>query len=95
MIPVREFPSRSKEMESTTLATKLAVFVVLTIVTVDTIRRILRNRSERKGHPLPPGPTQLPFLGSILSVNTQSIWLTFTEWKAKYGEHGEKGTFIA
>ena len=83
-------------MESTTLVTKFAVFVVLTIVSVDTVRRILRNRSEREGCPLPPqaGPTPLPFLGSVLSVNAQSIWLTLTGWKAKYGECSEKRSFI-
>ena len=71
-----------------TSPTQLAVLVLLTVVTVDSIRRILRYRIEREGYPgpLPPGPTSLPLLGSVLSVNAQSIWLTFTEWKAKYGE---------
>ena len=69
-------------------ATQLAVLLPLGIVTVDTIRRILRNRFESKGCPLPPGPTPLPFFGSVFSVNTRQPCLTFTEWREKYGECG-------
>ena len=35
-------------MESTTLATKLAAFVLLTVVAVGTIQRILRNAARGK-----------------------------------------------
>ena len=41
----------------------------------------LPKRSERKGYPLPPGPIPLSFCGSVLSINTQSIWFYRTEVK--------------
>ena len=86
LIPIPEFLPRRKDMEWSTSATQFTVFVLLTVVTVDTIRRIIRNRIESKGYPFPPGPTPLQLLGSALSPDIKSPWLTFTEWGAKYGE---------
>ena len=73
-------------MEWSTSAAQFTVFVLLTVVTVDIIRRILRNRIESKGYPSPPGPTSLQLLGNALSFDIKSPWLTLTEWRAKYGE---------
>ncbi|KIJ14780.1 hypothetical protein PAXINDRAFT_12350 [Paxillus involutus ATCC 200175] len=67
-------------------ATGLALSVLVSVVAVDIIQRVFRSRRERKGLPLPPGPTSLPLLGNGLSVDTDEMWKTYTEWKATYGE---------
>lgn len=68
-------------------AVQLAALVLGAIVTVDsTVRRFTHNGIEKKGLSLLPGPTSLPLLGSALSVNASEPWLTYTTWRAKYGE---------
>ena len=76
---------------STTL---LAALVSVTVSTVVIFRRILRHRVERKGCPLPPGPTGLPLLGSALSVDSHRPWLTYTEWRETYGEYSRKCKYV-
>jgi len=73
-----------------TSATQLALLALLTIVIFDKIRRTARNRIERNGYPLPPGPTSFPVLGSALSISSKEPWLTYTKWRAKYGGCGAK-----
>ncbi|KAG2069067.1 cytochrome P450, partial [Suillus decipiens] len=34
----------------------------------------------------PPGPVPIPLLGNILSIDTKEPWLTYTEWRAVYGD---------
>ncbi|KAF8547992.1 cytochrome P450 [Imleria badia] len=68
-------------------AFQLAVLILAAIVTVDIVRRFSRGCIEKKGYPLPPGPTPLPVLGSALSIrNPQEPWLTYTAWRPKYGD---------
>lgn len=77
-------------MEWSTFATQPTILGLLLIMAVDIIRRLRRNRIERKGYTLPPGPIAFPLLGSVLSINTKQPWFTYTEWRAKYGEYGDK-----
>ncbi|KAG1831352.1 cytochrome P450 [Suillus variegatus] len=35
---------------------------------------------------VPPGPTPLPVLGNILSIDTARPWLTFDAWRSTYGD---------
>ncbi|KAJ8592290.1 cytochrome P450 [Rhizopogon salebrosus TDB-379] len=47
-----------------------------------------RNYWDSRSHPpLPPGPTCLPIIGSVLSLKDPvRPWLCFSVWKAKYGD---------
>jgi cytochrome P450 len=36
--------------------------------------------------PLPPGPTPLPVLGNVLSLDSARPWLTFNDWRSTYGD---------
>ena len=67
---------------------KLSALALAAFVTLDVLRRFVRNHIKKQGLPLPPGPTPLPLLGSALSVNVQEPWLTYAVWRAKYGECG-------
>ncbi|KAG2039830.1 cytochrome P450 [Suillus americanus] len=35
---------------------------------------------------LPPGPTPLPVLGNVLSLDAAQPWLTFSAWRSTYGD---------
>ncbi|KAF8842616.1 cytochrome P450 [Paxillus ammoniavirescens] len=67
-------------------ATGLALLVLTVSVTLDIIWRLVCSRRKREESPLPPGPTPLPLLGSVLSVDVEEPWKTYTEWKATYGD---------
>ncbi|KAG1855551.1 cytochrome P450 [Suillus subluteus] len=56
----------------------------LSFAVIIALRRFIENR-QRKPR-LPPGPVPLPLLGNVLSIDTKEPWLTYTKWRAAYGD---------
>ncbi|KAG0708656.1 cytochrome P450 [Suillus ampliporus] len=55
----------------------------LALAVVNCVRKYWLNDSRL---PLPPGPTPLPILGNVLSLDVARPWLTFTAWRSTYGD---------
>ncbi|KAH7915196.1 cytochrome P450 [Hygrophoropsis aurantiaca] len=47
---------------------------------------VSRIRKSASSLPLPPGPPSIPFLGNVIGLKPDTVWLSYTEWAVKYGE---------
>ncbi|KAF8549302.1 cytochrome P450 [Imleria badia] len=79
-------PQQKMSMKWSTSPTQLIVLVPLTVVILDIIRRTFRNRIERKGYPLPPGPSLAAVLWSACFLHPEEPRIRRTKWRAKYGD---------
>ncbi|KAH7884390.1 cytochrome P450 [Phlebopus sp. FC_14] len=64
------------EFARSTFAVAVALFISIVV------------RSLKKTDKLspPPGPKPVPVLGSLFALNRLHPWLTYTDWRAKYGD---------
>ena len=53
--------------------------------------KVWRQNRLRRGLPLPPGPTGLPFIGSVFQLNAVHPWLTYAQWGKEHGAFGSGG----
>ncbi|KAH7913596.1 cytochrome P450 [Hygrophoropsis aurantiaca] len=70
------------------MAFRLSTISLAGLVLIPSFAFIIRNLVNRKRThlPLPPGPTPVPLLGNILSIKADEPWVTYTQWKAAYGD---------
>ncbi|KAI0045677.1 cytochrome P450 [Auriscalpium vulgare] len=47
---------------------------------------LLVGLRRRKGHTYPPGPPQLPVIGNLFDLPTETPWIKYTEWAQQYGD---------
>jgi hypothetical protein len=65
----------------------LAISALAILAVLGCCQKYRLSHSHSRPQLVPPGPTPLPVLGNMLSIDTSRPWLTFTDWRSTYGLH--------
>ncbi|KAG2093331.1 cytochrome P450 [Suillus discolor] len=65
-----------------TVGLALAIASLVSFVVVQS----LQKKRDTKGHPLPPGPPPLPFVGNVIGIDPDHPWFAYSRWGTEYGE---------
>lgn len=60
--------------------------VPLVTATALIVTYVVRKIRRRSLGPLPPGPKGWPIIGNISDIPHKNSWVTYVEWKKKYGD---------
>lgn len=60
----------------------LGVPIILVVLAI----YLLKPLKSRPRHLYPPGPTGLPGVGSLLDINAERPWITYSAWSKQYGK---------
>lgn len=64
---------------------KLDSRLLAAVVATTVFGALVAMKQNRVRGKLPPGPPIEPFIGSLRSMPSSHMWLTFTEWSKKWG----------
>ncbi|KAG9318126.1 cytochrome P450 [Chiua virens] len=64
----------------------ILTLVAVGAVVVSVLTLFKGRRRSVRGFRLPPGPVPLPIVGNLFSIDPKKPWITYTRWKALYGD---------
>ncbi|KAH6919288.1 cytochrome P450 [Coprinopsis sp. MPI-PUGE-AT-0042] len=67
-------------------SSRAAVAGILLAAVIIASKTLERRRRNPRSLPLPPGPTRLPLIGSLLQIPQEKPWEVYDAWRKEYGD---------
>ncbi|KAG2156377.1 cytochrome P450 [Suillus clintonianus] len=62
------------------------LYVVTSVLALASLAVVRKYLDDHSRPPLPPGPTPLPIVGNLLSLDFTEPWMSFNAWRSTYGD---------